>query len=97
MKYTKERIYELARIARIAVTDEEAERFCRDLNEMRQYADVLQNAPQETDREDPFWDAVSMEALRPDHTEASLPKEEALAAAPVSRDGYFLVPRVLEE
>ena len=97
MKYTKERICALAQIARIAVTDEEAERLCSELDEMQRFADVLQNAPQEADREDPFLDAVDMDALRPDGTETSLPGEEALAAAPMSRDGYFLVPRVLEE
>lgn len=97
MKYTKERIYALAKIARIAVTEEEAERFCLELDEMRKFADVLQNAPQETDREDPFLDAVGKDSLRPDRLGSSLTREEALSAAPASRDGYFFVPRVLEE
>lgn len=97
MKYTKERIYALAQIARINLTEEEAERFCLELDEMRNFADVLQNAPQEADGEDPFLDAVGTDALRPDRPGESLSQKEALSAAPVSQDGYFFVPRVLEE
>jgi aspartyl-tRNA(Asn)/glutamyl-tRNA(Gln) amidotransferase subunit C len=36
-------------------------------------------------------------AFRPDEVTACLDREEVLAQAPLAEDGYFRVPRILDE
>jgi aspartyl-tRNA(Asn)/glutamyl-tRNA(Gln) amidotransferase subunit C len=86
----------LARLARLAVTDEELDRFAGQL------AAVLDAVAQvgKADVEDvpPTTHAVPMtNVMRPDVTRPSLDRDEVLAAAPAAEDGRFRVPRILGE
>ncbi len=93
MTYTKERVLELAKIARIFVSEAEAEALAEDLESLHAFAEILQNQP---DRADPFWGAVTLSQLREDEVGECLDREEALANAPSADKGAFLVPRVIE-
>jgi len=87
----------LARLARLRLTDSEITRFAGQLARILTYADAVR----QVDTADipptshPFADAA--EHVREDQTAPSLPREEALAAAPDADRvaGLFKVPRVL--
>jgi aspartyl-tRNA(Asn)/glutamyl-tRNA(Gln) amidotransferase subunit C len=89
-------IAHLARLARLAVTDEELDRFAGQLGAVLdavaqvQRADVAEVAP--TTHAVPLTNV-----LRPDVTTPCLPRDVVLAAAPAAEDGRFRVPRILGE
>ena len=93
---TRDEVAHLARLARLAVTDEELDVFAGQL-------DVILGAVarvQEVAAEDipPTSHAVPLtNVLRPDAVTPCLDRGVVLAAAPAAEDGRFRVPRILGE
>jgi aspartyl-tRNA(Asn)/glutamyl-tRNA(Gln) amidotransferase subunit C len=93
---TRDEVAHLARLARLAVTDEELDVFAGQL-------DVILGAVarvQEVAAADipPTSHAVPLtNVFRPDVVVPCLPRDEVLAAAPTAEDGRFRVPRILDE
>jgi aspartyl-tRNA(Asn)/glutamyl-tRNA(Gln) amidotransferase subunit C len=86
----------LARLARLAVTDEELDRFAGQLDAVLDA--VAQVGKADVDDVVPTTHAVPMtNVLRPDETRPSLPRDVVLAGAPAAEDGRFRVPRILGE
>ncbi|MGY1608510.1 MULTISPECIES: Asp-tRNA(Asn)/Glu-tRNA(Gln) amidotransferase subunit GatC [unclassified Geodermatophilus] len=89
-------IAHLARLARLAVTDEELDRFAGQLGAVLdavaqvQRADVADVAP--TTHAVPLTNV-----LRADVATPCLPRDVVLAGAPAAEDGRFRVPRILGE
>ena len=93
---SREEVAHLARLARLAVSDEELDLFAGQL-------DVILDAVArvgEAAAEDvpPTTHAVPMtNVMRPDVVTPSLPRDVVLAAAPAAEEGRFRVPRILGE
>jgi len=93
---TRDEVAHLARLARLAVTDEELDVFAGQL-------DVILGAVarvQEVAAADipPTSHAVPLtNVFRSDVNVPCLPRDEVLAAAPAAEDGRFRVPRILDE
>ena len=93
---TRDEVAHLARLARLAVTDEELDVFAGQL-------DVILGAVarvQEVAAADipPTSHAVPLtNVFRADVNVPCLPRDEVLAAAPAAEDGRFRVPRILDE
>lgn len=93
---SREEVAHLARLARLAVTDEELDVFAGQL-------DVILGAVArvgEVAAEDipPTSHAVPLtNVLRPDELRDCLDRDAVLAAAPAVEDGRFRVPRILDE
>ena len=93
---TRDEVAHLARLARLAVTDEELDVLAGQL-------DVILGAVarvQEVAAADipPTSHAVPLtNVFRPDVNVPCLPRDEVLAAAPAAEDGRFRVPRILDE
>jgi aspartyl-tRNA(Asn)/glutamyl-tRNA(Gln) amidotransferase subunit C len=86
----------LARLARLAVTDEELDRFADQLDAVLDA--VAQVGKADVDDVPPTTHAVPMtNVMRPDAIEPSLDRDEVLAQAPAAEDGRFRVPRILGE
>jgi aspartyl-tRNA(Asn)/glutamyl-tRNA(Gln) amidotransferase subunit C len=86
----------VARLARIALTDDELELFGRQLGDIIEHAERVQALP--TDGVPPTSHALAVtNAFRPDEVTPSLDRNEILAQAPDSVDGFFRVPRILQE
>jgi aspartyl-tRNA(Asn)/glutamyl-tRNA(Gln) amidotransferase subunit C len=86
----------LARLARLAVTDEELDRFAGQLDAVLDA--VAQVGKADVDDVPPTTHAVPMtNVLREDVVEPCLDRDEVLAAAPAAEDGRFRVPRILGE
>jgi len=86
----------LARLARLAVTPEELDRFAGQLDViLKAVAKVGQVA---ADDIEPTSHAVPLtNVFRADELRPCLTQEQALAAAPASEQGRFQVPRILGE
>jgi aspartyl-tRNA(Asn)/glutamyl-tRNA(Gln) amidotransferase subunit C len=93
---TRQEVAHLARLARLAVTDEELDLFAGQL-------DAVLNAVATIGQADvgdiaPTTHAVPMtNVMRPDVVRPSLPRDVVLAAAPAAEEGRFRVPRILQE
>jgi aspartyl-tRNA(Asn)/glutamyl-tRNA(Gln) amidotransferase subunit C len=93
---SRQEVAHLARLARLAVTEEELDLFAGQL------AVVLDAVARvgEAAAEDvpPTTHAVPMtNVMRADATRPSLPRDVVLAGAPAAEDGRFRVPRILGE
>ncbi len=93
---TPEHVRHIAKLARLALTDEEVARYAADLSAILAYAEQLQEV--ETDHIPPTASVLPLRnVLREDIPRPGLDQEDALANAPLRQDGYFQVPAVLEE
>jgi aspartyl-tRNA(Asn)/glutamyl-tRNA(Gln) amidotransferase subunit C len=95
-KLSREEVAHLARLARLAVTDEELDLFAGQLDVVLDaVARVGEAAVEDVP---PTTHAVPMtNVTRPDVTTPCLPRDVVLAGAPAAEDGRFRVPRILGE
>jgi len=93
---TREEVAHLARLARIAMTDDELDRLAGELDViLGAVALVGEVAAADVP---PMSHAVPITTvLRADEVRPSLPREEVLAMAPAAEGGRFRVPRILDE
>lgn len=96
MKYTEEQIRELARDARILLTDREAAQYADELEQLAALAEVLCEVPTAETR-DGTSRCLSMADLRSDTAVQELSRDALMRMSARSRDGYFTVPRAVEE
>jgi aspartyl-tRNA(Asn)/glutamyl-tRNA(Gln) amidotransferase subunit C len=86
----------LARLARLAVTVEELDRFATQLDAVLDA--VARGGKADVADVPPTTHAVPMtNVMRPDVVTPSLPREVILAEAPAAEDDRFQVPRILGE
>lgn len=95
-KLSRQELAHLARLARLAVTDEELDLFAEQLGVILDAVARVGEAAAEDVT--PTTHAVPMtNVLRPDVTTPSLPRDVVLAGAPAAEDDRFRVPRILGE
>lgn len=86
----------MARLARLALTDDELDSYAGQLDAILGHVSQIQSVDvtgvEPTDN--PLKD---VNVSRPDVVQPCLTQEEALAAAPRAEDGRFAVPRILGE
>ncbi len=93
---SRDEVAHLARLARLAVTDEELDRFAGQLGAVLDAVARVGDAAAED--VPPMTHAVPMtNVTRPDEVTPCLPRDEVLAQAPAAEDGRFRVPRILGE
>jgi aspartyl-tRNA(Asn)/glutamyl-tRNA(Gln) amidotransferase subunit C len=93
MRVTTETVDHVAALARLSLTEEERERFARQLDAILAYAESIQAL--DLSGVEPMSHAASTALFRPDEPRPSLERDEVLAGAPAVADGFFLVPRVI--
>ncbi len=91
----RETVAHVARLARLALTEDERQRFVEQLGRILEYIARL-NALDLTDVPPTTHVVPMVNVFRADVVRPSLAREEVLAAAPAHADGFFVVPRVLE-
>jgi len=85
----------VAKLARLALTDAEKERFTEQLNAILKYAEKLKEL--DTDGVEPTTHVLPVKnVLREDVARPSWPVEETMSNAPDEEDGQYRVPAVLE-
>ncbi|MBH8598491.1 Asp-tRNA(Asn)/Glu-tRNA(Gln) amidotransferase subunit GatC [Thermoactinomyces sp. CICC 10523] len=96
MTISKEQVQKVAALARLKLTEQEADQYTVQLNNILQFAEKLNEL--ETEQVEPTSHVLPMaNVLREDEVMPSLPREKALANAPDQQDGMFRVPAVFEE
>ncbi len=86
----------VARLARLALEDDERDRMRAELDDILGHAGRIQAL--ELDGVEPTLHPLPLlNAGRPDEVAPSLSQAEALRNAPLSEDGRFRVPRIIED
>lgn len=93
---SRDDVAHLARLARLALTDDELDGFAGQLDAILAHVGQIQ-AVDVTGVEATDNPLKSVNVTRPDAVEPCLTQDEALAAAPKTEDGRFAVPRILGE
>ena len=96
MKVTADDVKIVAGLSRLKISDEESVAVIAQLDKFLTYVENLQSV--DTSKIEPTTYALPMQNIfRADEVKPSLNRELALSNAPMQDDGYFKVPRVLEE
>ncbi|WNC15612.1 Asp-tRNA(Asn)/Glu-tRNA(Gln) amidotransferase subunit GatC [Brevibacillus brevis] len=92
---TRKEVEHVANLARLQLTEEEAERYTKDLNAILEFAAKLNEL--DTSNVPPTSHATDVKnVMRDDVNRPSLPREEVLKNAPDHEEGQFKVPAVFE-
>ena len=95
MSVTKEDVQYIAHLARLQVSDDEAENLKEDMNQILNYMDDL--AEVDTSEVEPLEHVTDLEyRLREDEASEPVDHEDALKNAPDADSDYFRVPRVID-
>jgi aspartyl-tRNA(Asn)/glutamyl-tRNA(Gln) amidotransferase subunit C len=95
MKLSREEVLHIARLARVALTEEEIIRISEQLSNLLEHFEVLQKV--DTEGVPPTAQSVTLQSvMREDVVAPSLPPEEVLANAPRREGDCFRVRAVLE-
>jgi aspartyl-tRNA(Asn)/glutamyl-tRNA(Gln) amidotransferase subunit C len=96
MSISREEVAHLARLSRLAVTEQELDRFAGQLDVILQ--SVARVGEVAADDIPPTSHAVPLtNVYRDDEPQPCLTQEEALSGAPDAFEGRFRVPRILDE
>lgn len=96
MKISKNEVKDTAELARLEFEDNELEKFTEQLGRILNYIEDLN----ELDTEDiePTSHVLEISTpLREDKVNQLITEDEALANAPETNDGFFVVPKVIED
>jgi aspartyl-tRNA(Asn)/glutamyl-tRNA(Gln) amidotransferase subunit C len=95
MKLSREEVLHIARLARVALTEDEITRMSEQLSNLLEHFEVLQRV--DTEGVPPTAQSVTLQSvMRKDEVAPSLPPEDVLANAPRREGDYFRVRAVLE-
>ena len=95
MKKTELDVNYVAHLARIGLTEKEAEKFSRQLGDVLVYIDKLNRL--DTGKTEPTSHVLALKnVFREDKIRPGLPPEKAVENAPDREKNYFRVPRVIE-
>jgi aspartyl-tRNA(Asn)/glutamyl-tRNA(Gln) amidotransferase subunit C len=93
---TRAEVEHVARLARLALTDEELDALTPELAKILEHA--AQVAALDTEGVPPTAHPLPLvNVFRSDEVQPCLLRDEVLAAAPAAEDGRFRVPRILGE
>lgn len=93
---SRDEVSHLARLARLALTDDELDGFAGQLDAILEHVGRVQSV--DVTGVEPTGNPLkAVNVVRPDVVQPSLSQSEALAAAPKAADGRFAVPRILGE
>lgn len=85
----------VADLARVALTPEEAQRLGAQLGNILGYVEQLRSV--DVSQVEPMSHAFPLVNItRTDEVAPSLPRDEALANAPLKANGLFMVPKIVE-
>ena len=95
MSVSTEQVRHIAKLARIAMSDEEIERLAPELNNILGWVEQL--AEVNTDGVEPLATVIDQKLrLRDDVVTDGNIRDEVLANAPEAQHGFFAVPKVIE-
>jgi aspartyl-tRNA(Asn)/glutamyl-tRNA(Gln) amidotransferase subunit C len=94
MKISREEVAHVAKLARLNLDKDAVELYTKQLGDILTYMDTL-NRVDTTGVPSTSHAIFINNAFREDEVKDSIPNEKALANAPQSEDGSFVVPKVI--
>jgi aspartyl-tRNA(Asn)/glutamyl-tRNA(Gln) amidotransferase subunit C len=95
MEITREQVEHVAKLARLAIGEEEKALFARQLSSILTYAQTLNRL--DTSSVEPTSHVIPIQnVFREDEVRPSLSREQAFANAPDQDAGCFRVPKIIE-
>ena len=95
MSVSTEQVRHIAKLARIAMSDEEIERLAPELNNILGWVELLGEV--NTDGVEPLTAVIDQKLrLRDDVVNEGNIRDDVLANAPEAQHGFFAVPKVIE-
>ncbi|MCC6028390.1 MAG: Asp-tRNA(Asn)/Glu-tRNA(Gln) amidotransferase subunit GatC [Archaeoglobales archaeon] len=89
-----EEVYHVSRLAKLMITDEEAQRFRKEFEEILSYFDILDEIDESIP---PTFHVLEISNIfREDVAKKGLEQSEALLNSPRKEEGYFVGPKVVE-
>jgi aspartyl-tRNA(Asn)/glutamyl-tRNA(Gln) amidotransferase subunit C len=96
VEITKQEVEKVAKLARLELTDIEKAAFAKQLSQILTHVETLKQY--DTTGVEPTATVLGqVNVFRPDVARPSLPVERAVANAPESADGFFVVPKIIED
>jgi aspartyl-tRNA(Asn)/glutamyl-tRNA(Gln) amidotransferase subunit C len=96
MEITQKEVEHVAKLARLELSEDEKVTFARQLSGILNYMDQLKTL--DTTGVEPTATVLPADNIfREDEVRPSLPRDKALANAPDQAEGFFRVPRILED
>ncbi|MFC0523657.1 Asp-tRNA(Asn)/Glu-tRNA(Gln) amidotransferase subunit GatC [Pontibacillus salicampi] len=94
-RISKEQVKHVAHLARLHVSEDEADMFTKQLDDIITFAEQLNEL--DTDHVEPTTHVLDLKnVMRKDEPKEWISQEDALKNAPEKQDGQFRVPSVLE-
>ena len=95
MAISKEEILHISKLACINLTEEEIERYAKDMTEILEFAEIVNNV--NTDKiKETIGTNGEYNVFRKDEVKQCLSREELLKNAPSQDDGMFRIPKVIQ-
>ena len=95
MAISKDDVAKVAKLSRLALSDDELQKYTEQLGNILHYVEQLNSV--DTSKVEPMISAAaSGNVFRPDVVKPGLKREDALASAPSHDDEFFRVPPVIE-
>jgi aspartyl-tRNA(Asn)/glutamyl-tRNA(Gln) amidotransferase subunit C len=95
MSVTNEQVRHIAKLARIAMSEDEIERLAPELNNILGWVEQLGEV--DTDGVEPLATVIDQKLrLRDDIVNDGNVRDDVLANAPEAQHGFFAVPKVIE-
>ena len=96
MKVTREDVEIVALLSRLSIDEKDMDKNIQELSDFLEYVDRLQQV--DTENVMPTAHVLPIQnVFREDVVKPSLDRDLALSNAPESEDGYFRVPKIIEE
>jgi len=96
VEITKQEVEKVAKLARLELTDIEKAAFAKQLSQILTHVETLKQYDT-TGVEPTATVRGQVNVFRPDIARPSLSVERAVANAPESADGFFVVPKIIED
>ena len=88
-------VKKIAKLSRLKITDEEAEKFSSQLTDILKYAEKINEI--NTDNIPPTSHSIDIKnALRADTVKPSYSRESIMRNAPEPENGFYKVPKIIE-
>ncbi len=96
MPISIQEVEKIAQLAKLSFTEEEKEKFSRQLGQILDYVAKLNEL--DTENVPPTYHVVALHnVFRKDEVKPSMPQKEVLKNAPAKKNGYFSVPKVISQ
>lgn len=96
MEISRQEVENVAKLARLELTETEKSAFTKQLSQILTHMETLKQY--DTTGVEPTATVLAQSnVFRADEARPSLPVERAVANAPASAEGFFVVPKIIEE